>query len=222
MTRTAQSLQSRFEESNLTLSSYNQYRTTYPTVEVIGGMLWDTVAFISAAVNRLTLFNAVRATPDLSNMETAGMLTNNKGFLIRAIRFNLLQGPVTTARAATGNVQPGGLDNLAQVLNTGFLRFTVGNKPYVEFPLWAVPGGEGVFSLMAVEGDTADPGIIVDLATNGPARANNGLILSQPLFLSPLVNFYAELQWPAAITFAPAANLNVRLTLDGDLMRPAQ
>jgi hypothetical protein len=208
--------------NNLTLSAYNQYRSIYPVIEVIGGMLWDTVAFVSAAVNRLQLFNAARATPDLSNLDTPGMLTSNKGFLIRAIRFSLLQRSVLTARQATGNVQPCATDNLAQVLNTGFFRFTIGSKVYFEFPLWAIPAGEGVSGCLAADGDRPDPGIVYDYVNNGLPNPGNALVLTQPVFISPMVNFFGELLWPAAITFAPAANLNVRITFDGDLMRPAQ
>jgi hypothetical protein len=215
-------LPQQLQEANLTLSAYNTYRAMYPAVEVIGGMLWDTVAFVSAAINRLQIFNVARATPDLSNLETPGMLTNNKGFLIRAIRFNLLQGAVITARAATGNVQPGATDNLAQILNTGYFQFFIGSKDYFSLPLWAIPGGEGEDGCLAADGDRPDPGVVYDYCTNGKPSPDSSFVLSQPVFISPLINFYGVLLWPAAITFAPAANLNIRLTFDGDLIRPVQ
>lgn len=214
-------IQDRYAETNLTLQAYNQYRTTYPAVEVIGGMLWDTVLFTSAAVNRLQLFNTPRATPDLTNLPTPGMLTNNTAFLIRAIRFRTRNNPRSTARAAAGAVSTGAWDDLAQLMNTGFFRLTIAAKPYAEFPLWFLPAGCGPWGALGTDGNTADPGITVDFATNGMPMQNNAFVLSQPLFISPLVNFFAELQWPAAITLV-AGNTLLQLVFDGDMIRPVQ
>jgi hypothetical protein len=154
-------------------------------------------------------------------MDTPGMLTNNKGFLIRAVRFKLLQRPRSTTRAATGNVQVGAYDNIAQLLNTGFFRLTVGAKPYLEMPLWTVPGGDGPFGGWAVDGDLATTGQLLDYASNGIPATDNALVLSQPLFIAPLINFSVNVAWPAAITLA-GGNTNVQVLFDGDLMRPVQ
>jgi hypothetical protein len=206
---------------NLTLAAYNQYRTNYPAVEVIGGVLWDTVPFVSAAINNLQFFNAVRATADLTNMDTPGMLTNNKGFLIRALRFKILQTARSTTRAATGNVQVGAFDNIAQILNTGFFRLIIGAKPYVELPIWMIPGGDGPCGGFAVDGDLATTGQLLDYATNGVPGVENTFTLTQPLFIAPLINFYVQAVWPAAITLA-GGTTNVQVIFDGDLMRPVQ
>jgi hypothetical protein len=214
-------LQDRYTPVNVTLESYNRYRTTYPDIEIIGGMLWDTVQYTSAASLRLTFFNAVRATPDLSNMDTPSMLSNNKGFLIRALRFKVLQQTRAVARAADGAVQPGAFDNIAQILNTGFFRLVIGSKPYAELPLWMIPGGDGALGHLATDGDIPTTGVVVDYATNGVPSPDNVLVLSQPLFIAPLVNFYVEILWAAAITLA-GGNTNVQVLFDGDLMRPVQ
>lgn len=214
-------LQDRYNPANVTLELYNKYRTTYPDVEIIGGMLWDTVLYTSAATLRQTFFNAVRATPDLSNMDTPSMLSNNKGFLIRAVRFRIQQQPRNVARAADGSVQPGAFDNIAQILNTGFFRLVIGSKPYMEFPLWLIPGGDGPSGFMAFDGDVPTTGRVSDYATNGMPMPDNVFVLSQPLFIAPLVNFYAETLWPAAITLA-GGNTNLQVLFDGDLMRPVQ
>jgi hypothetical protein len=210
-----------FNPVNESLKAYNQYRTTYPDVEVIGGMLWDTVVFTSAATLQSQFFNAVRATPDLSNMDTPSMLANNKGFLIRAVRFKVLQVPRAVARAADGNVQPGAFDNIAQLLNTGFMQLFIGSKPYMQFPLWMIPAGDGVSGTIYGDGDNATTGVIADFATNGVPAADNVFVLTQPLFIAPLVNFYAQINWAAAITLA-GGNTSIRLVFDGDLMRPVQ
>jgi hypothetical protein len=214
-------LPSSFNPSNVTLAAYNQYRTTYPDIEVIGGMLWDTAQYVTATTLRLTFFNAVRATPDLSNMDTPSMLSNNKAFLIRAFRFRVLQTSRSTTRAADGSVQPGAVDNIAQLLNTGFLRLMISSKPYGEYPLWVVPSGDGPMGPSGADGDVATTGLVQDWAICGEPSSDNVLSLTQPLFLAPMVNFYVELLFQAAITLA-GGSTNLQVILDGDLMRPVQ
>jgi hypothetical protein len=210
-----------FNASNVTLAAYNQYRTTYPDIEVIGGMLWDTAQYVTATTLRLTFFNAIRATPDLSNMDTPSMLSNNKAFLIRAFRFKVQQTARNTQRAADGAVQPGAIDNIAQLLNTGFFRLMISSKPYAEYPLWVIPSGDGISGMAAADGDIATTGQVVDWATCGEPSSDNVLSLTQPLFIAPMVNFYVELLFQAAITLA-GGSTNLQVIFDGDLMRPVQ
>jgi len=210
-----------FNPVNESLRAYNEYRTTYPDVEIIGGMLWDTVQYVSAASVALQFFTATRATPDLSNMDTPSMLSNNKGFLIRAVRFRVQQVPRATTRAADGAVQTGALDNIAQLLNTGFFQLMIGAKPYIELPLWFVPSGDGIAGTIFGDGDNPTTGVIADYATNGVPAPDNVLSLSQPLFIAPMVNFAVNLRWQAAITLV-GGNTNLQVLFDGDLMRPVQ
>lgn len=214
-------LEDRYAESNVTLSQYNQYRTTFPAVEIIGGMLWDTALYTSAATLRIQMFNVPRATPDLTNLPVPGILTNNTAFLIRAVRFRTRNTPRSTARAAAGAVSTGAWDDLAQLINTGFFRLSIAAKPYMEFPLWMFPSGSGPSGAMGADGNTADPGITLDFATVGMPMQNNAFILTQPLFISPMVNFFAELLWPAAITLV-GGNTLLQVVFDGDLIRPVQ
>jgi hypothetical protein len=107
------------------------------------------------------------------------------------------------------------------MLNTGFFRLVIGSKPYSELPLWMIPGGSGPSGSLAFDGDNPTTGVVADFATNGVPSPDNVLVLSQPLFIAPLVNFYVEILWQAAITLA-GGNTNVQVTFDGDLMRPVQ
>lgn len=209
-------------QTNPFFAAYRRYATQYPALEVIGGMLYDTVAFASAAVNNLAFFTAgPRASLDLTNMEIPSQLPAPKAFLVRAIRFHVKQTARVVARAAAGNVTTGAVDNIAQLLNTGTLTFTIGAKPYAQFPLWMIPAGGGAYPLASADGNTADPGQTIDFATNGIPSPDNALILSQPLFLAPQINFNVVLSWPAAITLA-GGNTNLTVCLDGDLHRPVQ
>lgn len=209
------------KSSNITLAMYNKYRTTFPSTEVIGSMLWDTSLYTSAATLRIQFFTVARATADLTNLPTPGMLTNNNAFLIRAFRFRTRNNPRYTARAATTTVTTGAVDDLAQMLNSGFFRLTVANKPYAEFPLWVLPSGCGPSGLVGIDGDTADPGNTLDYATVGIPTQDNAFVLTQPLFIAPMVNFNVELTWPAAITLV-GGNTMLQVVFDGDLIRPVQ
>ncbi len=214
-------LPARMTPSNLTLAAYNKYRTTYPAIEIIGGMLWDTAQYTSAATLNMQFFTTPRATPDLTNLPTPTVLTNNNGFLIRAFRFRSRNNPRVEARAATTNVTTGAFDDLAQLMNTGFFQLVIGAKPYFEVPLWTIPSGCGPCGVLGADGDTADPGISIGFATIGVPTQKNALVLSQPLFISPLVNFAVNITWPAAITLA-AGNTLLQVVFDGDLIRPVQ
>jgi hypothetical protein len=209
-------------QTNPFFQAYRKYATQYPALEVIGGMLYDTVNYVSGTSVSLTFFTAgPRATLDLTNMEIPAQLPAPKAFLVRALRFHVKQTVRVEARTAAGNVTPGAIDNIAQLLNGGVLTFTIGAKPYAQFPLWMIPAGGGVSPLAAADGNTADPGKITDYASNGVPSPDNALILSQPLFLAPQINFNIVVTWPAALTLS-GGNTNLCVVLDGDLHRPVQ
>lgn len=199
-------------------AEFKRYNTQYEGAkESIGWMWYDTVAYVSAATVNINLFNAIRATPDLSNMEVAGQLAAPKAFFCRAIRFFAKQRYEGTTAVATGTVQTGITDDLLQLINDGVLNFTIGNKLYAQLPLWCLSSGGGAVSSIA----TGDVDLVFDFATNGVADPRAVYTLSKPLFIAPQINFIVTLTWPAAITLA-AGNTNITVVLDGDLVRPVQ
>lgn len=201
---------------------FAKYAATYGNnLERIGATRWDTVQFTSAAINQLVLFTVMRATIDLSNMKQPGMIESPNGFLVRAINFYVKQLPRSEARAAAGNVQPGAIDNIQQLINDGVLELFVGDKMYVQVPLWMVPSGGGAWGMEASDGDVADPGEIQDQATVGIPDARNAYTLDVPVFIQPQQVFRVQLFWPAAITLA-GGNTNITVALDGDMVRPVQ
>lgn len=203
--------------------NYNDYASQYGgAIESIGGVLYDTVAYTSATTLVQNFFTTLRNNISLSNMELAGTLASPKAFLIRAIRVNILQHPFSSARAAAGSVQPGAIDNIAQLLNTGVATLTIGAKQYAQYPLYLLPAGSGASGAMASDGDVADPGEIQDHATNGIPDPWNVRVLSKPIFIGPQINFNVVLNWPAAITTAGGVAVNIQVLFDGDLLRPVQ
>ena len=205
-------------------SGYQQYSTMYPgSKENVHWMFWDTNLYVSGAGGStlLTFFTALRATKDLSNMLQPGQFPAPYAFLIRQYRFHVKQQPRTVARAATANPQPGAIDNIQQLINGGVLVFRTGSKDYGEHPLWMVPAGAGAYGGLAVDGDTADPGLFTDYALNGVPDAGGCYSLGEPLFIPPLASFSVTVTWPAPLTLA-GGSTNVCVVLDGDLIRPVQ
>jgi hypothetical protein len=201
---------------------YEQYNSQYQgRKEVIGWAWYDTVTYTSGTTTAITLFNAIRATLDLSNMEVAGQLAAPKAFLGRALRFFVKGRPRSVARAASTNPNTGGIDNVAQLINTGVLSLNIGSKNYGKIPLWMLPAGGGAFGLIGVEGATADPGAAIDYGTNGIPDPRAVYSLSQPIFIAPQINWQVDLFWPAALTLA-GGDHTISVVFDGDLIRPVQ
>lgn len=201
---------------------YQKYNSQYNgQLEAIGWKWWDTQTYVSGTTTQLTGFFNVRATVDLSNMEIAFQLAAPKAFLVRAIRFFVKQRPRSNARAAAAAVQPGALDNVAQLINTGVFQMVIGNKVYNQEPVWCMTSGGGASGIIALEGATADPGGMIDYAQNGIADPRAVNSLSKPIFIAPQINFNAQITWPAALTLA-GGNQDVTVVLDGDLLRPVQ
>ena len=192
---------------------YEAYNTQYNgQIESIGWKWWDTQTYVSGTTTALTNFFNVRATPDLSNMEVAFQLAAPKAFLVRAIRFFVKQR-VRVLTPATG---AGAVDNIAQLINTGVMSLTIGNKTYALEPLWCLTAGGGVSAVLAL-GSTGSQ----DYAQNGVADPRAVNTLSKPLFIGPQINFNARIDWAAAITLN-GGDTTLSLLLDGDLLRPVQ
>jgi hypothetical protein len=204
-----------------TPQQYRKYSTQYAGAqESLGWVWWDTVTYTSGTTTTLTLFNAIRATRDLGNMELAGAFPFPKGFLIRVIRFFLKGRPRSIARAASTNPNTGQLDNVAQLINTGHFELTVGNKSYLQVPLWMLTSGGGASGIIALQGATADPGAAIDYAQNGIADPRAVYSLTRPIFIEPQINFFGTLAWPAAVTLTGDHTLCI--ALDGDIVRQVQ
>jgi hypothetical protein len=200
---------------------FQQYNTQFQgRKEWIGWRWWDTQTFTSATTVNLPSWFNVRATPDLSNMEVAFQLAAPKAFFWRATRLYFKVRPGATTAAATANPQTGLDDDIAQILNTGVLEVTIGNKIYSQDPLWMITAGGGVFISQTQAGASAS-NLTIQYAQPGPPDPRAVDTRSKPLFIAPQINFTARMFWPAAITLANG-NPAITVALDGDLIRPVQ
>lgn len=193
---------------------YAAYNTQYQgNIETIGWKWWDTQTFTSGTTTSLTQFFTTRASLDLSNMEVQFQLAAPKAFLVRSVRFFVKQRPSAITASAVGGVvtETGVFDDVAQLINTGVMQLTVGNKVYNMEPLWCTTAGGGAYGILTT-GSYAQSGIADPRAVN---------TLSKPIFIGPQINFTARIDWAATITLA-GGNPALTLLLDGDLLRPVQ
>jgi len=200
---------------------YQAYNTQYQgQIESIGWKWWDTQTYTSGTTTQIQQWFNIRATHDLSNMEVAFQLAAPKAFLIRAIRVFVKLRPRLVSPAGASGAAVGAFDNIAQLINTGVMTFTIGNKSYALEPLWCLPSGGGAFGAMTI-GISGTGASYVDYATSGVPDPRAVNTLPKPLFIGPQINFTAMIDWPAAITL-DGGNTTICLLLDGDLLRPVQ
>jgi hypothetical protein len=193
-------------------TEYSKYDTQYGGAkEAIGWTWYDSILYTSAATTALALFNAVRATLNIGNMEVAGQLASPKAFFLRAIRFKPYSHPFVTTAAADGAAQTGLVDDLAMLTEQGVLQITIGQKIYGQWPLWMLPSGGGIVSFF----QTGDIDVVVQYANNGIADPRAVYSLTKPLFIAPQINFRIDLLWPAGAVTLDSGNTTVWVGLDG-------
>lgn len=198
---------------------YQDYNTQYAGAkEAIGWTWYDTVTYTSAATVNLQMFNAIRATLNLGNMEIAGQLAAPKAFFLRAIRFKVLGNPFVTTAAADNNAQDGKVMDNVQLTDNGILQLTIGQKIYGQWPTWMLPSGGGIVPTM----QTGDIDVVIQYANNGIPDPRAVYTLSKPLFIAPQINFRVDLLWPGGALTLDAGNTLLQVGLDGDLIRPVQ
>jgi hypothetical protein len=202
---------------------FEQYKVTYGlALEFIQDTLYDTVTYTSAATTQLSVFATGRSNAyNLGNLPANGAYPDRTGFLIMGYTFKPFFQPRSTARATSSTVQTGVTNDLSLITQSAWFQIKILDKDYAFVPLDLIPCGAGIMSMMAAEGATADPGGIIDFATQGTPDARNIYVLEEPLFLPPMVPLTASLNWPSAVTLA-SGNTSLRFVMHGLKVRPVQ
>lgn len=201
---------------------FDQYATQYPGgLEYIGSVLYDSVTITSGTDTQESFFITKQSSVNLGNLPLAGTLPDPQGFLIMSIRWWAALPPRSNAKAAAASTQTNSDTNDMVLMSKGVLSLTLENKKYGQFPLWMLPSGGGVMSTIAAEGATADPGAIIDYATNGFPDARNAYVLQQPLFIPPVTEISCIVNWGGILTLA-AGNTFMMVAFDGMMVRPIQ
>jgi hypothetical protein len=204
---------------------FQDYKVKYgANLEFIGSTLYDSEIFVSGAAGStsLSFFQTKRTNISAGNLPLAGTLPDPQGFLVMSMRFYPRVLPRSGARAAAGSPNvSGAVGDVVQLINTGVLSLVLLNKKYGQFPLWMLPSGGGVSGGIAAEGATADPGGVVDFATNGVPDARNAYVLQEPLFIPPVTEIGVTLSWPSPLTLAGGDTV-LQVLFDGYMVRPVQ
>jgi hypothetical protein len=206
----------------VSISDYAEYAALTKGREVIHAMLWDTLLFTNATTLQLIFFQQTMAalTPDVTNMQNAGMLPFPKKFLIRALRFFVKQRPESVIDGGAGVILDA-YSNVALLANTGVLSINIGDKEFGRYPLRSIPPGNAPDPHIAVI-DVGSAGIVGGTVAYG----QNGLpssppfTLAVPLLIETSQNFNVTLSWPAVITLT--RNTNLCVCLEGDEIRAVQ
>lgn len=202
---------------------FREYAAQYNNqLEKIGWKWWDTQSYVSGTTTSLPQWFNVRATPDLGNMEIAFQLAAPKAFLVRSIRMYYKVRPLAiTPQTVNANPGTGTFDDVAQLINTGTLTLTIGQKTYDMEPTWVLTSGGGAVGFFSLAIGAGGTGSQVSYAQNGISDPRAVNTLSVPIFIPPQMNFTAVVNWPAALTLA-GGNTAIQVLLDGDLVRPVQ
>lgn len=204
---------------------FDAYKVTYgKALEFIADTLYDTVTYVSGTTTTLAVLDgaAGHTLTDLSISNMPGQtLPDRVGFLILGYTYKPFLVPRSTARAASGSAQTGVTSDITLLTQNAQFILKLFDKSYATVPLDLIPGGSSVVGTIAAEGATADPGGIVDFATNGFPDARNVYTLEEPLFIPPLVQIQGQLQFATAVTLA-SGNTKLRFTMHGLKVRPVQ
>lgn len=187
---------------------WTKYVTQSPIgLEVVPYVLYDTVTYTDNSSTDLLMFNTVRATADLGNLQQPGMLPNPQSFLIQGIR---LYGKYTSAVQTTVAAQQ--WNDLILLVNTGIFRLTIGEKRFGPFPLNYLSAGTYVQGPLA----GANSNFAGYMQVGGPIFG-----VFPNLMIAPLQNFYVNLQWPAGAVDL-SGNFILSVSFDGQMARAVQ
>jgi hypothetical protein len=194
---------------------WEAYVTQTPgKLEVVPDQLWDALTYVDNTTVNLEYFNDVRANRGLSNMTQPGFLPNPESFLIEAVRLYYRTEIETVDQGAAGSLASAAND-IALLQNSGRLKFTIGNKNYGPWRLWTMPANAGIALDVGVAGAEA-----ANLVTQYATTMGREWALFPHLMVSPMQNFSAQMEWPAAVN--TSANIIVEVLLDGKRARAVQ
>jgi hypothetical protein len=203
----------RFPVQNLTWAQIKALaRPQNPTEpEAVPAVLFDTLAYTSAATTTLKFFQQPSNDPTLTNVNT-GRLPQDNAFRIAAFGCDILI-PVAIS---TANTAPGALSDMALLLKSGrpIFQFKTSQKDYGNVPLTFAHASGGETGFFAA---TLTAPAHIDYANNGVF--DGGFFTDNNLWVIPNTAFEVNVTWSAAQTLA-TGNPLIRFWMAGTLYRP--
>ena len=189
-------------------------RVQYPAAGVAGDLsffatpLGGTASLIQAGVVVAAKSKSFRDT----NLPNQGVLPA-KAFQIHG--FSLHYIPLQQAVAAA--LTPTIVDDVARLVNGGFIEVRLIDKPYIVLPLNRVPDPGSLRGTLAT---TATATTMVSAAGPGTGSPRDIYWITPPLTLDPYQNFFVRASWDGAPLINQANDL--QLFLEGFTRRPGQ
>lgn len=221
------------------LADLQKYVVNREGWEVIKQSFYDSAVYAAAGQVALNFFSTpigqgvaalgggVKTLSD-TNMNLAGQLPANQGFLIEGIEVSF---EPTTPSVAAQLPAAFGAQAIAQIVNdsyvfrrSGSLTLTIGSKPYLqEAPLMKFPASSD-FAVSAALADVTTAGAsLQSRIAYGKAVGRPYSLGSAPIFLTANQNFGVQLAWQEGVQALPSTNpARVRVSLFGLLYRRSQ
>ena len=190
--------------------------------DIVWQPLYDKVTYAQAGQTSLTFFSnpvgqSSKTLAD-TNMTLAGQLPNPQSFLVTSIHVELLPPALPGRAAAAATAIATNINDIQEVMQSGYLQLTIGSKTYVqEGPLGVFPPTYRLDGLaaLAAAGEVADKFNIIDY---GQVVGEYYEVL--PFVIPSSQNFSVQLIWPTAVGITAATPIFVRL--GGFLYRSVQ
>lgn len=231
-----------------TLDKLSRYGILDPnSVEVERAPLFDRMIYDDAGTTQIRFFqqplgqgnsSATNGTglpksTDDTNMVSTGQLPAPQMFLASSIEVMVEPGSISTtnawspqdiayltnASAAALPVQLAAQNDIARLLQSGWLDFFIGSKSYLQNArLDSFPPKSYIapFAAVAQSVNLGVQGVALTRAVGRP------FYLNPPVLLMPNVNFTVNLNWLAAIATPTGQNSRITVRLDGFMYRRAQ
>lgn len=188
-------------------NSFNDASYVRDQMDVQQTPLYDqfTVAAGSALTNLTSaLFTNVASnankTINQTNLTKANELASPEAFSIKQFRLRWSENILRV--------------DLTNLLNGFIFEFFIGNKPYMQLPIWMCPAGGGVTGFSDLTGESC--------YTNGLPGANAARTIALPLVISSKANFNADLNGPSYTLNASGTGINFYCVLEGFYARGVQ
>lgn len=175
--------------------------------------MWDTRSYVDNSTINLPFFTSTGAgsTQDL----TSNSFPLTEPFLLKALGVFFKIRPFTEDGGASAAAAAGQADDIAQLINTGWLEMGLAKEGLGPFPLWKLGAGGGLWGMLAAAGAEA-ANQIWDYTQIGTPNTDGLFKLQKPIILPPSTNLPCTMRWASAVNTA-TGNISICLYLDGVL-----
>lgn len=209
------------------LRQVNRYNVNRPGFETVTQPVYDFQTYPAAGTPSLIFFQNPQGqggrTQQDTFMTTAGVLAQPQTFIARSIEVQFFSGVLVSPAedVAAPFAASQGINDVMAVMRTGWLKFFIGSKPYLEFgPLMNFPPENGLGGFAAMSATDAAAGSYN--VTQYARPVGKCFALKYPIRLEANQNFSVSLNFNAAVALPSGVDGRIGVVLRGDLIRKSQ